>query len=137
MDLQKHYDSYLESLRGDALEHYEQFAKDTPTKNAKRWPTIFDYVCEVVGLIKDAISRNDKTAYLTLLGQHQQAMIAMFCKMVEELTWKCKEDYAEDLLKHFSRGWKGSWIKFFNNNYKTGRTNRGEMVTDWTLPFEE
>ena len=135
MDLQKHYESYIASLREDALEHYEQYAKDSPTKYPAQWPTIFDYISDLVPIIRGAIANGDSMRYLDALKKHQFAMVSLFSKMVMELIWDCRDAHAEDLLKELSAGWRGNWVKFHNENYKKGKPNIGETVKDWTQLF--
>lgn len=137
MNLQEHYQSYCESLKKDALEGYDKYARDEPTKYPAQWPTIFDYISSLVPIMQGSIGNNDPMRYFDALKKHQFAMISLFSKMVKDLTYNCKEHYADELTEHLARGWTGNWAKFCNDNYtKVTVRNTKEKVNDWTQPLE-
>jgi hypothetical protein len=137
LNLQEHYQSYCESLKKDALEGYEKYARDEPTKNPAQWPAIFDYISELVPIVHGAIANNDPVRYFDALKKHQFAMISLFSKMVKELTYDCVDPSAEELTVQLAGNWTGSWAKFCNDNYtKVTTRNTREKVNDWTQPLE-
>lgn len=110
MDLNKHYESYKQSVMKDALEGFPEYAETLPTKKPEKWPNTFNYLTHAKKMIVDAIARNDEATYKMWLKSHQSTLILLFEHMVENHL-KGSDLIELDLFTMIKeKGW--NWFKF-------------------------
>lgn len=83
MDLQRHYDSFLQSLKEDVLEGSQDFAKKVPIKD-NRFNTASNYFSHICSNIRTSIKRNDAQEYFKFLTIYRDGLVRLFEKMVDE-----------------------------------------------------
>jgi hypothetical protein len=108
--INSHYELYRSSVKADVLPGFKQFCMDMPTKNKKQWPTVESYLKHVINCIK--ISKKSAT-YEQWVSTHKETMLAVLCKIVEEL---CKEvdEPNEKVVLDLAYNHSMKYLKFSN-----------------------
>lgn len=132
MDLRKHYESYKESVSAWAPENYIEYARITPTQNPRDYPTIYDYVMQLVTAIRSALDRNDASTYRGHLIKHQFAMRALFYKMSRELLTELgldPDNVSVENMGKYEKEFGRRWVEALDKSVR--EVQNGDIVTDW------
>lgn len=111
MNLSKHFESYRASLRKDALDGFDEYASIVGTAKPDRFPKVIDYLKYAFQCTSSAVKSVDEQGYKAWVVRHQEAMIALFDRMVGDHLWDYENTTPEDLFDMIQRlGW--NWYKF-------------------------
>jgi len=114
MNLKEHYEVYKGLVTADALDNYIEYAKITPTQNPHQYPTIYDYMRDVVAGINGAIANNDEQNYHAYIAKHEHAMRALFHKMSKAMLAELHVEDTEEIRLQMAREFGSKWVKFLD-----------------------
>lgn len=146
MDVRAHLDSYRDSLRKDALDGCVDYSKAIATANPSKYPTVFDYLKYTLEAARYHAENFDPTSYKLWLPKHQEAMVLLFERMVDEILFGAEDatlDVVVSLIEE--KGW--NWFKFGQKaiTYKLTMTDQTSLdvtvvprfVGKWVRPGKQ
>ena len=114
MNLQDHYAAYCADVKRDALDNYIEYARITPTQHPQQYPTIYDYMIDIVAEIRGAIANDDRQRYLSGVAKHEHAMRALFHKMSKEMLLELHVENTPQIRAQMAKEFGEKWVKFLD-----------------------
>lgn len=119
MNLARHYESYRESVKADALEGWVEFSRSEEGRGAHT------YLRLCVSEIQASIEENNRTRYEDQLVRHQDCLLKLFSKMFkDELVKRLSSSHALLDIIH-EKGW--NWFKFHSMPISMGNSDYGDL----------
>ncbi len=111
MDTARHFSSYRESLKKDALGGFDAYASIITTAQPDSYPHAIDYLKHTFAHAASTAASQNAASYKIWVERHRFAMMALFDRMVEDVLWDYRSVKATSLTRLVEEnGW--SWFKF-------------------------